>query len=154
TGGFTLRGFENGAGAGISVSGTGDVNGDGLADVIIGAWSADALGTDRGEAYVVFGSKSLGGLIVNLNGIGGQGFTLRGFEDSGFAGLSVGMAGDVNGDGLADLIVGAEGTDAAGTNRGAAYVIFAPAPPAYAVGTGPGVAARVNVYARSGALRG
>src|SRR5262249_21775818 len=65
--GATLRGFENSAFVGNSVAGAGDVNGDGFADMIVGAPSTDAGGTDRGEAYVVFGGPNLGGTIPTLN---------------------------------------------------------------------------------------
>ena len=58
------------------------------------------------------------------NNFANQGATLRGFENSAYAGHSVSGAGDVNGDGFADFIVGAPYTDAGGTNRGEAYVVF------------------------------
>src|SRR5205823_4912558 len=77
------------------------------------------------------------------------------FENNANAGDRVAGAGDVNGDGFADLIVGAALTNAGGTDRGEAYVIFAPLPATYAVGSGTGVPARVNVYdAKSGEPRG
>src|SRR5207247_561797 len=115
---------EDNAVAGSSVAGAGDVNGDGFSDYIVGAPKTDAGGTDRGEAYVVFGGPNLGGTIPVLNALGTGGFTLSGFEDSALAGSSVAGAGDVNADGFADLIVGATSTNAGGTDRGEAYVIF------------------------------
>src|SRR5207237_445003 len=87
--GATLRGFEDHAGAGRSVAGAGDVNGDGFADLIIGAPRTNAGGSRRGEAYVVFGGSNLGGTTVTLNALGTGGFTLSGFEDSAYAGNSV-----------------------------------------------------------------
>ena len=63
---------------------------------------------DRGEAYVVFGGSGLAGGTVTLNALGAGGFTLRGFEDNALAGVSVSGAGDVNGDGFADFIVGCD----------------------------------------------
>src|SRR5204862_62707 len=122
--GMTLRGFEDRAYAGRSVAGAGDVNGDGFADLIVGASGTDAGGRDRGEAYVVFGGTNLGGTTVTLNALGAGGFTLRGFEDGAYAGVGVAGAGDVNGDGFADLLVGASFADASGSNRGEAYVVF------------------------------
>ncbi|MFL5340321.1 MAG: FG-GAP-like repeat-containing protein [Gemmataceae bacterium] len=123
-GGFTINGFENGARAGWSVSGAGDVNGDGFADVLIGAPFANSGGELRGESYVVFGGPSLGGTTVTLNALSAGGFTLQELEDGGYAGKSVSGAGDVNGDGFADMIIGAPYADAGGTNRGKAYVVF------------------------------
>src|SRR5262249_43249045 len=105
--GFTLRGFEDGAKAGFSVGGAGDVNGDGVAGVIVGALNPKAGGSNRGEEYVIFGGPALAGGTLTLNNLGGNGFTLRGFEDGANAGFSVSGAGDVNRDGVDDVIVGA-----------------------------------------------
>ena len=71
------------------MSGAGDVNGDGFADLLVGAPFTDAGGTDRGAAYLVFGGAGLGGSTVTLNALGTGGFTLTGFEDGVLAGLSV-----------------------------------------------------------------
>ena len=121
--GATANGFENGALAGWSVSGAGDVNGDGFADVIVNA--PDSL---LEEAYVLFGGAGLGGGTLDLNALGSAGFTLKG--TGGIRGFlpytaqRMSGAGDVNGDGFDDLIVGAPFTNAGGSNRGAAYVVF------------------------------
>jgi hypothetical protein len=74
---------------------------------------------------VVFGKTTTD--TVNLSSIAGGtgGFVLTGQCDSDYAGVSVASAGDVNGDGLADLIVGANGSDiAAGSAAGVSYVVF------------------------------
>jgi hypothetical protein len=94
--------------SGWSVSSAGDVNGDGLADLIVGARLSDpAAGSDAGRSYVVFGQT--GGSAVDLSAIaaGSGGFVINGQCADDFSGFSVSSAGDVNGDGLADLIVGA-----------------------------------------------
>src|SRR5439155_11839481 len=82
------------------------------------ASNASGGGNTRCEPYVVFGGSTPAGTTVTLNALGTGGFTLRGFENIALAGGSVSGAGDVNGDGFADLLVGAYGTDAGGTGRG------------------------------------
>ena len=101
--------------SGISVSGAGDVNGDGLDDLIVGAMGADPNGSLSGASYVVFG-KADGAAVelsaVELNaGAVPTGFIIKGISTDDFSGRSVSGAGDVNGDGLDDLIIGAMGTD-------------------------------------------
>jgi hypothetical protein len=118
--GFVINGIDPDDGSGRSVSGAGDVNGDGLADVIIGARGAQPNGKPiAGESYVVFGKTN--GTSVDLGNLAGSGFRIDGFNVAGYSGWSVSGAGDVNGDGLADLIVGAPGVQ---TNTGISYVIF------------------------------
>jgi len=86
---------------GTSVGGGGDVNGDGYDDVIVGAYRNDAGGIDAGRAYIYFGGPSMDAVAdVILTGEG---------IPSGAFGVSVSMAGDMNGDGYADVIVGAFG---------------------------------------------
>ncbi len=127
-GGFVINGSTASDQSGFSVSGARDVNGDGLADVIVGAISADPAGrTNAGRSYVVFGKKN--SLPVELSalesGTSSDGFVINGSNINDYSGLSVSGAGDVNGDGLADLIVGAYGADPAGaTNAGRSYVVF------------------------------
>ena len=110
--------------AGISVSDAGDVNGDGFADLIVGAYFGDDGGTDAGEAYVVFGKASTPREIDLTNLGAGDGFIIQGDAPNDRAGQSVSGAGDVNGDGFADLIVGAYRGDDGGNYAGEAYVVF------------------------------
>ena len=122
--GFAINGETAGDNSGFSVSDAGDVNGDGLADLIVGASGADPNGESSGKSYVVFGKAD--GTAVELSdvasGIGG--FVLNGEAAGDEAGISVSSAGDVNGDGLADLIVGAQGADPNGNSSGKSYVVF------------------------------
>lgn len=84
---------------GYSVGTAGDVNGDGYADVIIGAYRYDNGLTDEGRVYVYHGSAA--GLGTSYS------WTIYGDQGSAWFGFSVGTAGDVTNDGYADVIVGA-----------------------------------------------
>lgn len=97
---------------GNSVSNAGDVNGDGFADFIIGAWTADPSGfNNAGSVYLYSGIN--GSLLYQFDGT----------ADYEWLGISVSGAGDVNGDGLDDIIIGAYGTYANGLARsGSAFV--------------------------------
>ena len=129
--GFIIQGDTNFDQAGYSVSAAGDVNGDGFDDLIVGAISGDDGGTDAGEAYVVLGSASgfgtaVGGRqVIDLTSLtAAQGFIVQGDTAEDASGWSVSSAGDVNGDGFDDLIVGAQVGDDGGPGAGEAYVVF------------------------------
>ena len=99
--------------SGFSVASAGDVNGDGFDDVIVGAPAASSLnGSSSGASYVVFGKATGFASNINLSSLdGSNGFKLSGTAYSDGSGVSVASAGDVNGDGFGDLIVGASGAD-------------------------------------------
>ena len=123
--GFSIEGEAEGDEAGYSVDNAGDVNGDGFDDVIIGARGSDASGENSGAAYVVFGKDSGFDATVNLADLdGANGFRLeRGIAGELF-GRAVSAAGDFNGDGNDDLIIGAYAADPNGQDSGAGYVLF------------------------------
>jgi len=100
---------------GYSVSTADDVNGDGYSDIIVGAYYNDAGGSEAGRAYIYFG----GPIIDNIADV-----TLTGAAAGDYFGNSVSTAGDVNGDGYSDVIVGAYGNDAGGNDAGRAYIYF------------------------------
>ncbi|MEM6992131.1 MAG: integrin alpha [Myxococcota bacterium] len=106
------------------VSAAGDVNGDGLGDIVVGASQASANGPNSGRAYVVFGRSDTTGVQLRDVAAGIGGFMLDGEAIGGHAGRVVSGAGDVNGDGLDDIVVGATGLDTAGSGVGRGYVVF------------------------------
>ena len=124
--GFVLTGIDPFDSSGIAVSAGGDVNGDGVDDLIIGAQAAAQAGSSEGESYVVFGRSSGFASSIALSSLDGTtGFVLTGIDPSDLSGGSVSSAGDVNGDGFDDLIIGATGADQpGGTDHGEAYVVF------------------------------
>jgi hypothetical protein len=122
--GFSLTGARRDQ-AGASVASAGDVNGDGFADIVIGATGASPNGTQSGATYVVFGGASGFASNISLSGINGSnGFKLSGVAAYDRSGISVASAGDVNGDGFDDVIVGAPGTQYPGFGKGSSYVVF------------------------------
>jgi hypothetical protein len=105
-----------------------DLNGDGASDLIIGAFRADGPGNNRlnaGELYVIYGGNAIGRIDIAA---GQQDVTVYGAEAEDRLGEAVG-AGDVSGDGLADVIVAAtfaSGPDNRRDKAGETYVLFAP----------------------------
>ena len=108
TNGFILNGIAAIDQSGFSVSDAGDVNGDGIDDLIIGAFGADPNGSFSGQSYVVFGNSTGFSPTLNLSTLNGtNGFILNGIAEGDQSGNSVSSAGDINGDGIDDLIIGA-----------------------------------------------
>jgi len=127
TNGFTLDGIDAFDISGFAVSAAGDINGDGFDDLIIGAYRADQTGAVYvGESYVVFGQKAPFPANLALSSLtGSNGFILEGIDAGDSSGRSVGAAGDINGDGIDDLIIGAWGADPiGGGDAGESYVVF------------------------------
>ncbi|GMU94775.1 MAG: hypothetical protein AMXMBFR50_02920 [Ignavibacterium album] len=116
TANWTAESNQAGAFFGRSVSTAGDVNGDGYSDVIVGASEYDNGQTDEGRAFVYHGSST--GLSTTAN------WTAESNQASARFGISVSTAGDVNGDGYSDVIVGADEYDNGETDEGRTFVYF------------------------------
>lgn len=128
--GFVVNGADAQSRSGLAVSSAGDVNGDGIDDILIGAPFASRGQTNTGEAYVVFGrdtaTSGAFAASVDISALDGtDGFALHGDQRSGFAGYAVANAGDINGDGIDDIAVGAYGGDPGGADyAGQSFVVF------------------------------
>jgi hypothetical protein len=122
TNGFVLSGISAGDESGREVSNAGDFNGDGYDDILIGAFNGDPNGVgDAGETYLVYGGTAVDGTtgafeLSSLNGA--NGFILNGISTNDFSGYSLSSAGDFNGDGYDDILIGANGDPNGITNAG------------------------------------
>ena len=105
--------------AGTSVSDAGDIDGDGRADLIIGAPEEDDGGANSGTAYLV-----LGGVSGTFD-LADSDTRLIGTKSNEYAGWAVSSAGDVNNDGLGDVLVGAYHQGSGGEEAGGAYIVLA-----------------------------
>jgi hypothetical protein len=106
--------------AGGSVSGAGDVNGDGFSDILVGASGDDTRGATSGAVYLLYGP------VAGYLDLSAADVKLLGEAPEDLAGYSVRGAGDVNADGLADILIGAAFGSAAGAYSGAAYLLNGP----------------------------
>ena len=116
--GRTIHITGEGGQFGIAVAGVGDVNKDGLDDVLIGANNDSSGGPISGSAYLVLGDRTPADIDLAQPPAGWVKFTGAGGDS---AGDPVDRVGDVNQDGYPDMVIGAAG--GAGT-RGVAYVVF------------------------------
>jgi len=124
--GFTIFGESDGDLSGHSVSSAGDIDGDGFDDLIIGARYADSDADDKsGISYVVYGKDNRSSNVF-LGALGDNGFKIIGAGKEDYSGGSVSGAGDINGDGFDDLIIGASGAELTNTDysRGISYVVY------------------------------
>ncbi len=119
-GGATVEGQNADDHSGFATAAVGDVNGTaGVADLLIGAPNADQGGVDAGQATLAFGGPELqsnvGGLVALVYATG---------TPADFIGETVARAGDLNGDGVQDFLIGAPRSDQGGTDAGAVYLVF------------------------------
>lgn len=122
--GITLNGVNHFDEAGYSLDAAGDVNGDGIDDLVIGAPRADPNGDESGAAYVVFGDQSPVHPVELTNLDGTDGLVMNGAVAGDRAGVSVGSAGNLDADNWDDLVVGANAANPHGDESGASYVVY------------------------------
>ncbi len=113
---WTAESDQISANFGTSVSSAGDVNGDGYSDIIIGSSNYDKTLLDEGSAFLYLGSNS--GLSATSN------WSAESNQISAYFGTSVSSAGDVNGDGYSDVVIGASFYDSGPADDGAAFVYY------------------------------
>ncbi len=108
---------------GITCDSIGDLDGDGVVDIAIGANFDDDGGTDRGAVYILF--LNLDGTVKAEQKISSTQGNFTGILDNGDAfGASVSSLGDLNGDGISDLAVGSEYDGDGGIWHGAVWILF------------------------------
>lgn len=125
--GYVFKGVNAFDATGSSVSGIGDINGDGIDDILMGAPGNPSNGAAQtGIGFVVFGTTTVLTNPTELSDLNGSnGFVIEGINTDDSFGGSVNSAGDINGDGNADIIIGATGASFNGTlNAGSSYVVL------------------------------
>jgi hypothetical protein len=131
--GFSIHGTGGDSHLGRALDGSGDFNGDGFDDLLIGAYTATALGRDSsGAGYVIFGHDQATPRRFNIDALdGSNGFQIAGHSSEDRTGREISNAGDFNGDGFDDILIGADFIDreftpdqAAAYNVGGAFLIY------------------------------
>jgi len=118
-----LVGEAEGDQSGFSVCSAGDVDGDGLGDIFVGAWLNSDGGTAAGKAYLMLGATIQNGGTYSLSSAD---VAFVGEDEGDYASWALSPAGDVDGDGFDDLLVGAWGNEDNGSMSGKAYILFSP----------------------------
>lgn len=148
---WTYESDQANARSGWSVASAGDVNGDGYSDVVIGAYMHSSATTADGRAYVFLGSAT--GLAPTPQ------WTYDSGQTNSFFGISVALAGDVNGDGYDDVLIGSSLYDDTYSTEGAAF-LFHGSPgglgttPAWVAFGGQGTAQLGNQVGHAGDVNG
>ncbi|MFT5585082.1 MAG: hypothetical protein ACI9VR_002670 [Cognaticolwellia sp.] len=104
---------------GGGLSGVGDLNGDGIADAIIGAPYDDTTAEDAGAVFIFFGATGMNGNFTDADADA----ALYGASKNDQAGWGIGAAGDHDGDGSPDLLISATRSDLGASVSGAVYLV-------------------------------
>ena len=108
----------------VSIDNAGDINGDGVTDMLVHVLGFDLPGDRAGFNYIVFGRTSGFGAAIDLSTLdGSNGFRVQGGSDS-YPNVLINSAGDINGDGFDDVIVGSSRTDPNGLLSSSSHVVF------------------------------
>ncbi len=123
--GFRIVGELPGDRCGETIAEVGDINGDGIDDIGIGAQYADPNGTNSGQVYILFGSASVRSAQLQLGDLSEtDGFVFEGTASDDYCGFNISRAGELNHDDGADLLLSCHGASALGAYRGAVYAIY------------------------------
>ena len=107
---------------GSSIANIGDLNGDGIVDIVVGATNDNTGGRDKGAVYIHFMNRN--GSIKETKKISSSTPNSPNLSNDDWYGASIANIGDLNGDGITDIAVGAIGDNTGGGNRGAVYIHF------------------------------
>lgn len=115
--------LSDGDNFGDDLSNLGDVDGDGVTDIAVAAYGDSTGAPLAGAAYILFlnANGTLKSFQKITEGVGGGPSNL---DETDYFGADVGALGDINGDAIPDLVVGAPGDDDAGPDAGAVYVLL------------------------------
>src|SRR5690606_21146242 len=124
--GFRINGAASEDMLGYITDAAGDVNGDGLGDLLLTAPEASPNGQARaGATYILYGRDTAYPAVLELSALTtSQGFTISGIAAGDRSGVSAAGVGDLNDDGFDDIIIGAPDVKAGGVRTGAAYVLY------------------------------